>query len=165
MITAYMAFAMVMIMMVALDIGIEFQFSFQECCYCCICVAGHATIQLNARLGQCHLCATADTAADQYICIQCAKNPGQRAMTAAVGVNNLRSNNCTVLYFVDLKLFGVAEVLENFSVFVPGLHHRHSDHCSRIFEHRCCTDRSGCCGCDRYRDCRHDQEDQQESGC
>ena len=118
MITAYMAFAMVMVMMVALDIGIEFQLSFQECCYCCICVARHATIQLNACLGQCHLCATADTAADQYICIQCAENPGQRAMTAAVGVNNLRSNNCTVLYFVDLKLFGVAEVLEDFSVFV-----------------------------------------------
>ena len=118
MITAYMAFAMVMVMMVTLDIGIEDQLTFQESCYCCICVAGHTTVQLDASLGQRHLCATADTAADQYICLQCCKNTSQCAMTAAVGVNNLRSNNCTVLYFVDLKLFGVAEVLEDFSVFV-----------------------------------------------
>ena len=93
MITAYMAFAMVMVMVVALHIGIKFQLSFQERCYSCICVAGNSTIQLNASLGQCHLCASADTAADQYVCIQCTKNSSQCAMSTSVGINNPGNNN------------------------------------------------------------------------
>ena len=118
MVSANMTFTMMVVVMIALDIGIEFQLSFQECCYCCICVTGNSTIQLNTSLGQCHLCTTANATANQHICVQCRENTGQCAMTAAVGVNNLRSNNCAVLYFVDLKLFGVAEVLEDFTVFV-----------------------------------------------
>ena len=118
MVTAYMAFTMMMVVVVALHIGIEFQLSFQECCYSGIRVAGHTAIQLDTSLGQCHLSTATDTAANQHICIQFTQNPGQCAMSTSVGINNLGSNHYAVLYFVDLKLFRVSEMLKYFSVFV-----------------------------------------------
>ena len=39
-------------------------------------------------------------------------------MSAAVGIYDLRCNNCSVLHVVDLKLFGMTKVLEDFFVCV-----------------------------------------------
>ena len=39
-------------------------------------------------------------------------------MTASVGINNLLINDLTLFNIVQLKLFGMAKVLEDFSVFV-----------------------------------------------
>ena len=39
-------------------------------------------------------------------------------MTASVGINGLFINDLTLFNIVQLKLFGMAEVLEDFSVFV-----------------------------------------------
>ena len=42
----------------------------------------------------------------------------QRAVTAAVGINNFRMNDLAVRSFIKLKLLGVAEMLENLTVFI-----------------------------------------------
>ncbi len=117
-VAASMTFAMMVVVMIAPDIGIEIQLSFQKSCYCSICAAGHTAIQLDTCCCQRSLCATADAAANQHICVQCCENTGQRAVPTSVGIHNLGSNNGIVLHLIDLKLFGVAEVLEDLSVFV-----------------------------------------------
>ena len=42
----------------------------------------------------------------------------QRAVTAAVGINNFRMNDLAILSFIKLKLFGVSEMLKNLPVFI-----------------------------------------------
>ena len=117
-IAAGMALAMVMVVMIALDIGIECQLAGNERFHCCVRIAGNAAVQLDARRSQCHLRTTADAAADQNICIQSGQDTCQRAVSAAHGIDNFRCNDLTLLHIIDLKLLGVAEVLENLAVFV-----------------------------------------------
>ena len=115
-ITAGMAFAVMMVMMVALNVGIKAQIASQEVCDRCIGVTAAATVKLNAGLGQSHLSTATDTAADQNICIECAKHTCQSTVAAAIGVHNFRSNDVAILHFVNLELLGVTEMLEDHTV-------------------------------------------------
>ena len=115
-ITAYMAFSMMMVMMIAPHIGVIVQLAFNVSRNCRIRIAGNSAVQLNSGCRQCHLRTAANAAADQHICVQCRKNTGQCTVPAAVGVNNLRSNNRAVFNIIDLKLFGMTEVLVNFFI-------------------------------------------------
>ena len=62
--TTGMSFAMLMIMMVAMDIRIITEFSFQQGVYRFVRAAGHPAVELNSRLSQSSLGASADSAAD-----------------------------------------------------------------------------------------------------
>ena len=46
----------------------------------------------------------------QLACCQC-------TMSAAASIHNLRRNDFSIFHIVDFKLFGVTEVLKDFSVF------------------------------------------------
>lgn len=119
MLTAVMPFSMMVFpMMRALYIGIISQISFCQCLGSFISTAGHAAIELDSRSSQRHLCAAANTSADQRIHVQCSKHAGQGTMTAAVGIYNFRRDNLSILNIIDLKLSGMAKMLKNFSVFI-----------------------------------------------
>ena len=99
------AVAVCMVMMVAVHVGIKGKRSCQQGRY------GYV-------LSQSHLRAAADTAADQRIDALSLQKSGQRAVAAAHRVDDFCTDDCTVFYFVNLKLFRVAEMLENLALFI-----------------------------------------------
>ena len=117
MIAAAVAFAVVVVV-VAADIGIVIQFAGDQGLGCRVGAAADTAIELDARLGQSHLGAAADAAADQNVRVEGIQNPCQGAVTAAHGVHNFRRYDLAVLNIINLKLLGMAEVLEDVAVFV-----------------------------------------------
>ena len=111
-------FMMVLTVMVALNIGIVEQIAGNQCFHSSIGTAGNTAEEPDAGCCQSHLGTAADTAADQNICLESRQNACQSAVAAAVGIHNLGSNDLAVEHIIDLKLLGVAKVLENFTVFI-----------------------------------------------
>ena len=130
-ITAGMLLTVVMVVVVAADIGIKVQCACQEQGNSLIRITANAAVKLDASLCQCHLCAAADAATDQHICLEVAQQTGQCAVTAAHGVDHLGGNDLAVFHIVDLKLGAVAKVLENISVFVSNC----DSHCESLLLH------------------------------
>lgn len=106
----------VMTVVRTVDIGIEAEVSCQEVHNSPVRIAGAAAVKPDASLCQRHLGATADTAADQNICVQTSKQIGQSTVATAVGVNDLGSNDIAAAHFVNLELLGVTEMLEDLTV-------------------------------------------------
>ena len=115
---AVMIFPVMMIMMIAVRIGIIVQAACGESFRRGIRAAGHAGIQLYSCFVQRHPGASADSAADQGVRLDCLQKTGQCAMTASVGLRNLLPDNCPVFHVIQFELFGMAEVLEDFPLFV-----------------------------------------------
>ena len=80
--------------------------------------AAHAAVQADVRGRQGALGPLADAAAHQHVHLQGAEQPGQRAVALALGVHDLAGGDGLPVGVVDLKLLGVAEVLEHLTVFV-----------------------------------------------
>ena len=99
--------------MVAADIGIVVQIACQECFHSVISVTGNTAVELDAGLSQSHLSAAADTAADQNINTAAKQEACQSTVTAAIGIHNFGGDDGAVFDIVDLKLLGMAEMLEN----------------------------------------------------
>ena len=112
------AVAVCMVMMVAVHVGIKGESPRQQGCYGFVCRTLHAAVQGDAGLGQGHLRAAADAAADQRIDALSLQKSSQRAMAAAHRVDDFCTDDCAVFYFVNLKLFRVAEMLENLALFI-----------------------------------------------
>ncbi len=112
------AVAVCMVMMVAVHVGIKGESPRQQGCYGFVCRTLHAAVQGDAGLGQGHLRAAADAAADQRIDALSLQKSSQRAVAAAHRVDDFCTDDCAVFYFVNLKLFRVAEMLENLALFI-----------------------------------------------
>ena len=56
-----------MVVMVAVNVGVEVQLTRCQCLSCFVRIAGHAAVQLDARLLQRYLGTTADAATDQSV--------------------------------------------------------------------------------------------------
>ena len=106
---AGMAFAV----MVTADVGIVIQIACQECFHSVIGIAGNAAVELDASLSQRHLSTAADATADQHINAAAKEETCQGAVAAAIGVCDLGGDDVAIFYVVDLKLLGVAEMLED----------------------------------------------------
>ena len=117
-IAAGMAFTVVMVMMVAADIGVECQRAFHKSGNCRVSAAGHTAVELDTCGCQSHLGTAADAAADQNVGLQSGQDTGQSAVAAAIGVNDLGGYDLAILDVIDLKLLGVAEMLEDLTVFI-----------------------------------------------
>lgn len=115
---AAVVLAMAVIVVVAVDVRIIGKLSSQEGLYRRVGLAADAAIELNARLGQRHLGAAADAAAQEHLHLGVGQKSGQRAVSLAVGVHHLGGHHLPVLDVVELELFRVAEVLENHAVFI-----------------------------------------------
>lgn len=112
------AVAVGMVMMVAVHVRIKGERSRQQSCYGFVCRTLHAAVQRDAGLGQSHLRTAADAAADQRIDALSLQKSSQCAVAAAHRIDDFRIDDCTVFYFVNLKLFRVAEMLENLALFI-----------------------------------------------
>ena len=84
----------------------------------CIRASRNPGVQGNARLCQGILRPASDAAADQGIRLMLPQEPGQRPMAAPRGIHHLRGDDRTVLNLVQLKLLGMAKMLENLSIFI-----------------------------------------------
>lgn len=127
---AVVAFIMMMLsVMVALNIGIIQQIAGNQGSHSCISAAGNTAVQLNACCCQSHLSTAADTAADENICVESSQHTGQGTVTAAVGIHNLRGYYLTVLDIIDFKFLGMAEMLENHTIFISDC----NSHCGISF--------------------------------
>ena len=80
--------------------------------------AGYAGEELNARRGQRLLSAHADAAADQGFGPAAGEEAGQRAVSAAVGIDDFGGDDPAVLDFIELELGGFSEMLEDIAVFI-----------------------------------------------
>ena len=112
------SFAVGMVVMVAADIGVIAQIAIQQCMHRCIRLAMDATVELDTRLGQCHLCTAADAAADQRVYAVLHQKSGQRTVTAAVGVHHISTDDFAIRSFINLELFRMAEVLKNLTILI-----------------------------------------------
>ena len=109
---------MVMLVMVAFDIGIKGKLSFGKLFGCRVCTAGNAAEHLNACAFERGDCAAADAAANQRLHTQIFQETCQRTMSAAVGAHHFRMDNAAVLDGIELKLFGMAEMLKYLTIFI-----------------------------------------------
>ena len=110
--------AVLMVMVVTVNIGIIAQISAEQCVHCCVSVSADTAVELDARFGQRCLRSAADAAADQRIHAVLHQKTRQGTMAAAVGINDFRMNDLAIRSFIKLKLLGVAEMLENLTVFI-----------------------------------------------
>ena len=126
--------------MVASRIRIIFQTACGQCLRRGIRAAGHTGIQPDPGFRQRHLSTAADPAADQGIRLGCLQETGQCAVTASVGIYNLFPDNGSVFHIIQFELFGVAKVLEDFSLFI-----RYCDsHVLASFHHQVFRRRNRC---------------------
>ena len=113
-----MTFTVMMAVVITFCVGIILQCPFGQRLRGRVCRACHATIKSDSRLGQRVLRTHANSAADQRVRLRRFQKPGKRAVAAAIGGDDLLSYYSAILYIVELKLLGVAEMLEDLSVFI-----------------------------------------------
>ena len=106
-------FAVRMVMVVTANIGIVAQASAEQCVHRRVSLPADTAVELDARFGKCCLRTAADASADQSVHAVLHQEACQRAVTAAVGINDFRMNDFAVRSFIKLELFGVAEMLKN----------------------------------------------------
>ena len=116
--------AVLMIMVVTVNIGIVAQISAEQCAHRRISVPADTAVELDARFGECCLRTAADASANQSVHAVLHQEACQCAVTASVGINNLRVDDFAVRSFIKLELFGVAEMLENLTVFIGNCNFR-----------------------------------------
>ena len=109
---------MVMFVVAAANARIISQLTHQQCLYCLVSIAADAAKQLDTSLCQRHLCAATDAAADQYIDTLGFQKACQGAMTKAGRIHHLGRRHLILLDLIDLKMGGMAKVLENEATFI-----------------------------------------------
>ena len=112
------SFAVPMVMVVTVNIGVVAQTSAEQCVHRCVSVPADTAVELDARLGQSCLRTAADASANQSVHAVLHQEACQCAVTAAVGINNLRMRDLAVRGFINLELFSVAEMLKNLAVLI-----------------------------------------------
>ena len=63
--------AVLMVVVVALDVRIIAEIVRKKRLYCCVASSADTSIELDARIGKCHLRTASDTTADKNICSEC----------------------------------------------------------------------------------------------
>ena len=128
MVTAFMAFAMVMptvvtfsvmmAMVVALGIRIIFQRSIRKGFRGSIRRSLNACVKLDPDIRKRRLRTHTNASADQGVSLHRLQEACKGAMAASVGIHDLLIDDLTLINIIQLKLLGMTEVLEDFSVFV-----------------------------------------------
>ena len=128
MVTAFMAFAMVMpalvafpvmmSMVVALGIRIIFQRSIRKGFRGSIRRSLNACVKLDPDIRKRRLRTHTNASADQGVSLHGLQEACKGAVAASVGINDLLIHDLTLINIIQLKLLGMTEVLEDFSVFV-----------------------------------------------
>ena len=106
------------IVVVALDIRIIAEIVRKIRLDRCIARTADTAVELDARLRKSHLCATADTSADENVSTDDRQKSRKCSVSLTVGVNNNSVYDFTVLYVIYLELLRMTEVLKDLFVFV-----------------------------------------------
>ena len=117
MVAAVVTLTVMVPVMVAVCVGIVGKFSFSKGLCRCVSRALDAAIEPNPCFGQGHLSAHTNTAADQSVHLRRLQDACQRTVAVAVCFNDLLAHNLSFFHVVKLELFGMSEMLEDFSVF------------------------------------------------
>jgi len=99
-------------------IGIKVKLTLQQSSYRIIGTADYAAVELNACLSKSSLCAAAYAAADKGIHAPVLEKARKGAVSAAHGIHNFAVLNSPVPYLINLKSFGMSEVLKYLSVVI-----------------------------------------------
>ena len=110
--------AMLVVMVITVNIGVVAQTSVEQCAHRSVSVTADTAVELDTRFDKCCLCTAADASANQSVHAVLHQEACQCAVTASVGINNLHVDDFAVRSFIKLELFGVAEMLENLTVFI-----------------------------------------------
>ena len=124
------AVAFTVVMMIAAEIRICIKGACKECCYRLICVAGNASVKLDACSRKAVLCSRSDAAAKKHVNPQILKHPCKGAVALTVGVNHLRGSDHPVCHIIYFKKLRMTEMLKYLSVFVS---YADSHNCSSFF--------------------------------
>ena len=116
--TAFVTFSVMMAMVVALGVGIIFQRPIRKGFCGSIRRSLNACVKPDPGVGKRRLRPHADASADQGVSLYRLQEPGQRAVAASVGIHDLLIHDLPGFNIVQLELLGMAEVLEDLSVFV-----------------------------------------------
>ena len=117
-VAAVVSFPVVMAMVVTHGIRIVLQRSFRQSPRSRVSGSGDAAIKLDPCFRKRSLGAHPNASADHSVRLRRLQETCKRAMPASVGRNNLLSNDFPVFHIIELKLFGMSEMLEDLSVFV-----------------------------------------------
>ena len=117
-VTILMVMMSVVIVMVAAGIWIKFQRALRQ--RLCRCVSGpfYTGVELDARVSQRHLRPHTDASADQGIDLCRLKEAGEGPVSVPIRVYYLLVYNVASFGVVQLKMFGMPEMLKDFSVFI-----------------------------------------------
>ena len=80
-------FSMLMVVVVALDVRIIAEIIRKIRLDRCIARTADTAVELDARLRKSHLCATADTSADENVSADDRQKPGKRSVSLTFGIN------------------------------------------------------------------------------
>lgn len=88
----------------------------------------------DSYAGQCVLCTTADTSAEEKLYSLLTKEYCQRFVTKITGIENFSTGNFIVFYIVKLELLCVAKMLKNLTIVVSySDFHNHTSCCQMYF--------------------------------
>ena len=85
---AVTALAVLVIVVVALDVGMIVEVVRKKRLDCRIARADDTAIELDAGFGKCHLCATADAAADENVSADDLQKLRKRSVSLSVGIDH-----------------------------------------------------------------------------
>lgn len=112
------ALTVLVVVVAAVNIGVIAQIAAQQRVHRRVRLAAGAAIEPDVRFCQRRLRAATDSTAEQGIHALPHQKIRQRAVAAAVGIDDFRTDNSAVRRLIDFKLLRVAEMLENPAVFI-----------------------------------------------
>ena len=112
------SFPVVMAMVVTLGIRIVLQRSFCQSLHSRVSGTGDAAIKLDPCFCKRSLSTHSNASTDQGIRLRRLQETGKRAMPIAVGWDDLLSSDLPIFHIIELKLFGMSEMLKDLSVVV-----------------------------------------------
>ena len=115
---AGVAFAVGMIVVGAGGIAHAHQFTGEQRGHSRVSAAADTGVQSDAGLSESSLSTATDAAANEHIRTQHAQKTSQSTVTAAVGGEHAQFSNLPVFHIINLKVFGVAKMLEDLAVVV-----------------------------------------------
>ena len=63
--------AVLMVVVIALDVGVIAEIVLKKRLYCCVASSADTSIELDTRIGKCHLRTASDATADKNVCSDC----------------------------------------------------------------------------------------------
>ena len=105
-------------MMVTMCIRIILQISFGQSLCCIVRRALNSCIKFDSGICERHLCTHTNSSTDQNVCFYCLQKSSKCAVSASIGIYDLLIHDLSTLYVEQLELLCMAEVLEDFSVFI-----------------------------------------------